>query len=462
MNSVTDTALQHLQSVVGGGYVRSRDLAAWEVDQVRPAAVVRPGSAEEVAEIIRMAAAEKLAVIPCGARTKLRIGMPPARYDLALDMTRLDRVVAYDPDDLTLSVEPGLKLAKLLPQLASHKQTLPLALPYASSTTVGGAISSGVDSPLRQGYGTARDFVLGIEFVTGEGIAAKSGGRVVKNVAGYDLHKLLIGSLGTLGVITRVNFRTFPLPASRGFLASFPGFEGALELRSRIASSPLQPLTLDIISPEVAQLFAKRTPTTLETELGPTGPWLSTSEWTLAAGIGGSATVLERQAKDLTQMAEEARATTTDVLDDAARPLFWGRLREAIPMLLEEEPSTTILRIGALPTAAGIVLEGVQRAAEARRLRCATIVRGTGTIYAALTAYEGVAPLESVTGTCIRVFDLAGGLGGHASVPWCPTELKDRLNVWGSPRGDIELMRRLKQAFDPHGILSPGRFVGGL
>ena len=137
-------------------------------------------------------------------------------------MTRLNRVLAYDPGDLTLSIEAGVPLCDVQRTLAEHGQFLPLEVPFMNRTTVGGTIASGVDSPLRQFYGTARDYILGLEFVTGEGIAAKSGGRVVKNVTGYDIHKLLAGSLGTLGVITRINLRTFPRPSNtRGFVASF-------------------------------------------------------------------------------------------------------------------------------------------------------------------------------------------------------------------------------------------------
>jgi glycolate oxidase FAD binding subunit len=171
-------------------------------------------------------------------------------------MTRLNKVIAYDPGDLTLSVEAGVPLAKLAQVLAEHRQFLPLPVPFVNRTTIGGLIASGVDSPLRQFYGTARDFLLGMEFVTGEGVAAKSGGRVVKNVTGYDIHKLMIGALGTLGVITRVNFKTFPMPlGSRGFVARFANAESAVDMRQRIAQSALTPLTLEILSPLVAELF---------------------------------------------------------------------------------------------------------------------------------------------------------------------------------------------------------------
>ena len=177
------------------------------------------------------------------------MGMPPRQYDLALDMTRLDRIVAYDPGDLTLSVEPGIPLHRIENTLVEHRQFLPLAVPFMDRATAGGTIASGVDSPLRQIYGTARDYVLGMEFVTGEGALAKSGGRVVKNVTGYDLHKLMIGALGTLGVITKINLRTFPVPAAtRGFMVAFDAAAGAIALRHAIARSPLRPLVVEIVS----------------------------------------------------------------------------------------------------------------------------------------------------------------------------------------------------------------------
>src|SRR5262249_49625549 len=156
----------------------------------------------------------------CGARSAVDIGMPPAAYDIAVDLTRLTGIASYDPGDLTISVNAGMPLASLGRELAAKNQFLPLAVPFFEKATIGGAIACGLDSPLRLGYGAPRDFLIGAEFVDGTGAQAKSGGRVVKNVTGYDFHKLLNGSLGTLAVVTRLNFRTYPLPvARRGFLA---------------------------------------------------------------------------------------------------------------------------------------------------------------------------------------------------------------------------------------------------
>src|SRR6202007_2132674 len=167
-----------LPGIVGPEHVSSdpAELKVYAVDGRMPAAVVRPGSNEELVEIVKYAASEKLALIAFGARTKLRIGCPPQRYDLALDMTRFNRVIAYDPGDLTLSVEAGVPLRTITASLAEHRQFLPLAVPYSHHATIGGTIASGVDSPLRQFYGTARDYVLGMEFISGEGAYTKSGG----------------------------------------------------------------------------------------------------------------------------------------------------------------------------------------------------------------------------------------------------------------------------------------------
>ena len=217
MTISNERALSRLEAALGRtiAFSEPSDCAKYAVDGFAPATVVRPRSVDEAAEAVRFAGSEKLAMIACGARTKPGIGMPPAHYDIALDICELRSVAHYDPGDLTLSVDAGMTLSAIEHLLAEKNQFLPLAVPFSARATIGGTIASGIDSTLRQGYGTARDFLIGAEFVNGTGALTKSGGRVVKNVTGYDLHKLLIGSLGTLAVITRLNFRTFPRPTLR-------------------------------------------------------------------------------------------------------------------------------------------------------------------------------------------------------------------------------------------------------
>jgi len=454
-----------LAAIAGSSHVLAdpEQLACYAIDGKMPAAIARPGSTEEAAEIVKFAAAENLAIVPSGARTKLSMGMPPRQYDLALDMSRLDRVVAYDPGDLTLGVEAGIPLRALAGVLAEHRQFLPLAPPFAERATVGGTIASGVDSPLRQFYGAARDYVLGMEFITGDGALVKSGGRVVKNVAGYDLHKLMIGALGTLGVITKINFRTFPLPASsRMFTAAFDSAGGALGMRDRVAQSPLTPATLEIASPGAAALLAGEGASRMEANPAPAG-LLSTSHCTLAASFAGNESVLARYERELRRMAEESAAVSASVLDADQTSRALSRVREFIPIALESSPETTIVKIGVPPTRMAEILAAAARAAEANSLPWAALARGLGVIYFALLPRERSEDARlSATRTASEILAECFALGGHATIPWCPGEWKSALAVWGRERGDFEIMRKLKKVFDPRGVLSPGRFVGGL
>ncbi len=464
MNPAGTSAGPRLGDIAGNANVVSdpTQLGDYAIGGKTPGAVVRPGSAAEVAGIVKFAAAEKLAIVACGARTKLDMGFAPTRYDLALDMTRMDRVVAYDPGDLTLSVEAGVRLHSLGQTLAEHRQFLPLAVPFLTQTTIGGLIASGVDSPLRQFYGTARDFLLGIEFVTGDGVAAKSGGRVVKNVTGYDIHKLMIGSLGTLGVITRVNFKTFPMPMrSRGFVARFATAERACDMRNRVARSALTPLTMDILSPGVAELFASEAASRYEPAPMPDGV-ISRTEWAMTIGYAGTEEVLKRYAADLQRMAEESGATGVAVLAENLRPAF-NRKREFIPIALQSSPAASIVKISVLPARMLQALDHTARAAESNSLPWLAMARGVGVIYFALLPAERDEVTEVRTATATDAIHVAcAELGGHSTIPWCPAEWKRKLKIWGLPRGDFAQMQKLKRVFDPLGVLSPGRFVGGI
>ena len=464
--SIASTAVStRLGEIAGASNVVAEpaQLAAYQIDGQIPGAAVRPGSVQEVSEIVKFAAAEKLAVVPSGGRTKLAMGMPLRKYDVVLDMTRLDRLAAYDPADLTLGVEPGIPLQRLAGVLAGHKQFLPLAVPFLSRATAGGTIASGVDSPLRQFYGTARDFVLGMEFVTGEGAPAKSGGRVVKNVSGYDLHKLLIGSAGTLGVITRINFRTFPLPvATRAFAAICASSDQAFDLRQRVAQSPLRPLTIEILSPGTVELLSSEVAARIEPGTIPVDR-PAKDRWVFSTSFAGHEKTLERCARELSRMADASGATHISVFGEEKFPAAFARQREFIPIALESSAVTTIVKLSVLPARMNEIVAAVARAAEGNELHWAALARGVGVIYVALLAHaldedsrRRVASVtEEISAACTH-------LGGNFSVPCCPAKWKPTLKMGGPQRSDFPLIQKLKNVFDPHGILSPGRGPGGL
>jgi glycolate oxidase FAD binding subunit len=440
--------------------VSAVELANYEVDGIRPAAAVFAKSPEEIADLLKFAASEKLAVIPCGARTKLGIGMPPARYDIALDLSRMNRVLAYEPRDLTLGVEPGMRFSTLATTLSAEKQFLPLNPPFFQRATIGGILAADSVSPLRHSYGGPRDFVLGLEFVTGDGAIAKSGGRVVKNVSGYDLHKLLIGSLGTLAVITRANFKTFPTPPEQVvFVAAFDDAGTALEFCKTLAHSPLGALQVDAISPGAAQIFS--THSEMENAL-------PANRWCVVVSAAGNARVVERHRRELPAIAEQAKASGLVALGDTVQSMkvaaaLLGRVREFPALALSANAAATIFRIAALPSAMAAVAQRLGALAKEHAMPAALVIRPHGLIYfAILPESNDVVGFGKLVKFSEAAFHATGELSAKARIEFAPTELKRAVNVWGSPRPDFELMRRVKKVFDPQNVLSPGRFAGGI
>lgn len=473
MSTRTDSVLARFESIVDAAVriTEPEKLRDYAIGGASPVIALQPGSAEEIVEIVKFAGAKNLAIVPCGARTKLDMGLPPRKYDIALDLTRMDRIVAYDPGDLTLSVEPGILLRNLHQELGKHSQALPIGAPFMTRATVGGTIASGVDNPMRQFYGTVRDFILGVEFVTGDGVLGKSGGRVVKNVTGYDLHKPMIGSLGTLAILTKINFRTFPAPQSiRGFAAFFPNAQEAAACRDAVASSPLRPLLFEILSPSAAKLIVSSTSATFPGAPNVPPGILSTDSWIVLTCFTGGEPVLGRCEADLRRIAEDCGTTAfARIGANGAVPelvqagaIFW-RLREFVPIALEASPACTIAKISVPPEQIDHALAAVRHAAEDHSLPWAAMARGVGVIYVALLpATRDEHARKCVEEATNRIHADSERLGGHATIPWCPAEWKQSLNIWGPQHGDLPLMKKLKSVFDPRGILAPGRFVGGI
>lgn len=454
MSQVAVPLGSRLGDVVGAGHVVSdpASLAAYEVDGRCPSAALLPGSAAEIAEILRFASAEHLAIIPVGGKTHLHIGMPPQRYDLALDLSRLNRILAYEPRDLTLGVEPGMSCADLDRSLREKGQFLPLSAPFPERATLGGIVAAGSDSPLRYAHGTARDFLLGVEFVTGEGVVSKSGGRVVKNVTGYDLHKLLIGSLGTLAVITRLNLRTFPLPpAQRMFVAAFADSSSAFAFCRAISKSQLQPTVVDVLDGGAAGLFAGRG-----------AGFLRRDSWLVVVEAAGREAVLERHARDLAAMSRETHAVEFIALEDAQRDQLFGCLCEFSPIAFSMTSAATFFRIAALTSAMPMLLTKIQKLAQRHALDCAVLVRALGVIYVALLPPASPKSYPELVSCSRELLDLCVASGAIPMIERCPLELKSMLNVWPPAGTELEIAKRLKSVFDPQNILSPGRFRGGI
>ena len=465
MSSASANFVSRLESAIGASHVVT-DAAVcsqYAVDEVIPSVVAKPTSAEQVAEIVRFAAAEKLALIPCGHRTKLEIGMPPSRYDIALAMTGLHQIAHYDPGDLTVSVDAGAHFNDLAAPLYKQKQFLPLSVPFYFESTIGGIIASGVDSSLRHSYGTVRDFLIGAEFVDGTGRLCKSGGRVVKNVTGYDLHKLLIGSLGTLAVITRLNFRTFPAaPSSRGFVVSFRSHEDALAFNTLVERSPGRAASIDLVSPQLLQLFLEAEKNSSEPPATPLQGKFPADSWHLCVSVEGIPEVCERASREFAQLDASSAAKPAQfvTLNESEGSDLWHYLGQSIPLFLEASPSAAIFKISTLPSRLAPLLRQLHTLVERASLSYASLLRVSGVIYfALLPSTEDSTSAYRLSETVAAVLSLCAAENAFASLPWCPTQLKRSINIWGSPRPDAAFMRRLKSAFDPQNIFSPGRFL---
>src|SRR5206468_645910 len=224
----------------------AREAAA--IDGVVPSLVVAPASTDETAAVVAFAAGERLAIVPRGSGAALEQGAPAERVDLVLDLSRLDRIVEYNPDDLTISVEAGVTAGALAATLGPPGQLLPIDPPGGGARTLGGLVATNASGPLRARYGTMRDLLLGVRFVQADGVVTWGGARVVKSVTGYDVPKLLVGALGTLGILGELTLRLHPLPeAEATCLLPLRSTEIAQDVVARLVDSPLQPSRCELL-----------------------------------------------------------------------------------------------------------------------------------------------------------------------------------------------------------------------
>lgn len=407
---------------------------------VQPSLVVEPASEEEVASVLRYANDAGLAVIPRGGGTQGGLGAPPRRADIILSMSRLNAVVEYAPHDLTVTAQAGLPLADLQRALGAERQWLALDPPLDPDATLGGLISTNATGARRLRYGGVRDQIIGVRVALPDGTIARGGGKVVKNVAGYDLPKLYTGALGTLGVILSASFRLYPLPLSSATATltaeSLPALCAVVQ---RILALPLTPTSIDIFSPD-----------------DPGAPY------TLAVRFeSGVQAAVEAQARVVgaAPVAEGARAALPLSNDDEIH--FWSQRAAAwsAPLRVSAAGTDANVMLKASLPITGVEgwlaeLEDAQRdGALASRWQAHA---GHGIIAARLAG----AP-QTLTPRIAALREAATARHGSLILTELPPALATSLDPWGQV-GALPLMRRLKERFDPNDILNPGRFVGGI
>lgn len=381
---------------------------------------VTPASAEELARTIEEAARTSKTITTVGNNSKRLMGGPILRPDVVISTTRLNRVLQYEARDLTISVEAGMPFADLQNLLAERGQMIALDPPFWDQSTIGGIVASNSSGPMRRGFGTARDLIIGMTFITVDGKIIKAGGMVVKNVAGLDMAKLMIGSFGTLAIMTSINFRVHSLPCEmHTFLLAFKALDRAIEKRNSIIRSPLQPISIDLVSPTAAARFGCR-------------------GYLLAVRASGSGAVLARYAREL--------VGSMEISDDEDRA-FWRQLREFPANFLDQQPEGVVVRISTTLQEISTVM---------RLIPAASISRAaSGITYAYFTSWQEVQPLWTA----------ALGHGWNVVVEFAPDEIRNEKELWPVLHSPAQaegfaMMKKVKQMFDPENLLNRSRLYG--
>ncbi len=442
---MSDTLSHQLEHIVGGEHVLRSPSAEYAVDGRMPRLVVFPADGEEVARIVRAIGEAGATVVPRGGGTKMTIGNIPHRAGVVLCLSRLNDIVEHDVDNLTVTVQAGLTLSELQKALALKGQFLPLDPPQAEKATVGGVVAANASGPKRLRYGSARDLVLGMGVVLADGQAIGMGGKTVKNVSGYDLDKLFIGSLGSLGLIVEVTLRLLPLPEETGtLLASFSRLSQATALAARILDSELLPVSMELLNGLAAGAAS-----------------ISTGdEYVLLFGLEGSPETVSRQVEQLATLCQEAEAAEVRSLAGEEEGALWEAVRDLLPAVLS--PQAAAGKASLPISEVDSFVKDVQDMAAAHGLAAHVQARaGLGLVYVVLSG-EGSSAVEKLVGACRQMGSLAVKPGGHWVLEAAPRPVKEQVEVWGPPRPEWALMQTLKARFDPQNVLNPGRFVGGI
>ena len=430
---------QTIQDSLGAVSVRAGSESD-AIDGIIPEAVVSPRSIDELSRFLSYANEEGLAVAPRGGGTQLALGNRMQRLDAVVDISALNRVVAHNAADLTLAVEAGITLSSLREVLAEEGQFLALDAPLPARATIGGTLAAAVSGPLKWQYGGARDLVIGMKVAQADGRITQSGGNVVKNVSGYDMARLHVGGLGTLGVITEVSFKLTPLPRHETtLLARFDFAEDCLGAALGIFNSGVMPIALTAFNDGVAERI----------ELDGEANGISHGEFSLAVRLGGRPRTLRRMENEAFFVIRE-RTDRVDRLEDEAAEL-WSELADFGHS--EGEEAVASARVAALPNR----LDNAMGALASRGN--AAIVAQPG--YGMMNAHwfgEDAPSAEAVHG--MRQ-DLRA-IGGSLIVERASHQMKLTLDVWDYTGESLEIMRNLKTQYDPNGILNPNRFAGGI
>ena len=435
-----------LESIIGADNVYpwervevSRQTAIQQAiaSKTAPNCIVYPKNQDELAAVMTCAWQNRWRVLPCGHGGKLHWGGLAEGIDLVVSTAQMNRLVSHAVGDLTFTAEAGVRFADLQATLGQERQCLALDPAYPETATLGGIVATASAGSWRQRYGGVRDRLIGVSFVRSDGQVAKAGGRVVKNVAGYDLMKVMTGSYGTLAILSQLTFRTYPLQEASKTVAQMGTAEAIANTALKLRASVLTPIAIDLFSPSLMA--------TLEEGEG----------FGLAVRFQGIPTGIEEQAKRLLEMGS-AMGLAGRQLEDKVEADYWRRAEQAF-WPPDAAGGAVICKLGVLPTASGGLQQAIAQLTQPQSIPWLARIHASSGL--------GILRLDSEdmpTDLLLKVRSHCDSNGGFLTILQAPKALKRQLDVWGYTGNSLQIMRRLKQQFDPESLLSPGRFVGGL
>jgi len=424
MTATSANAAPGFRSILDPDSIR----AATPADAIRnfqPKLILEPATEQQLAATLRLANDANLTVIPRGGATKQAWGNPPTRADIILSTKRLDKILEHVWSDMTVSVQAGCTIATLQQALAQHGQRLAIDLLWPSTATIGGILSTNDSGSLRLRFGSLRDLIIGSTIALPDGTLASSGGKVVKNVAGYDLQKLITGAFGTLGVITRAVFRLHPLPKAARTISCLA--RDAAEAQrlllviqdSKLAHSALQVRFIENAAPQLDILF----------EATPAG--------------------LDAQTEKLKSLVASVPTSESD-------PPVWKARQELFTAARDDSSALALAKLSFLPAEFAAVMKSVARTATANQVRLNAVAQAFGI---AILLLQGAPPNLHAALTAIRA---ERERNAASLVALHLPDAMPQLDAWGTPGDSVPIMRAIKQQLDPQNTLNPGRFLGGI
>ena len=455
-------------------------LSAHTVDGVMPRAVLFPENVDQISEAVKLASREKLTIVPWGGGSKMGMGHPPSQLDLVVSLARLNGIVDMDAANLTVTVQSGVRFKDVQTALAAEEDRcylpvendgmasdqpicsdrdykgsfIPLMPFHSQSATLGGIISTDSSGPTRLLYGSPRDMVLGVRYVAPNGGIVGVGGKTVKNVSGYDMSKLMIGSHGSLGILCEITLRLLPLPERMGtLLSSFSTMERASLFIDRIFETSMLPASVELLNSDAYSMIAD------EKSSG-----LNPDNYVVAVGLEGFEEDVSRMARDMRQIATEAGVSGEVYHEDDAHRTFWYTYSNVASQLSDRSRDMISIKLNYPISRYPHIVEKSESLISENRLKPVFLTHaGSGItwIHLMVASRDGNVTDRVVT-VIEKLLEHSRELGGNLVIERAYTDVKERCPVWGAPREDIAVMQRIKREMDPLNIFCPGRFVGGI